>query len=250
MKRVLNWRPDLPDHRDHVYKPKQVSIKKLPERKDLRPWCSAVEDQGALGSCVGQSVVGALELLDRRNNGFDRQHTDLSTLFVYYCAREYINEVRNDSGAYIRDGIKAVHKSGAAAQDLWPYIPSRFSQRPSASAYIDASKRRFASYQRVTNLNDMIRCLADGYSFVFGFTVYEGMMSEKVARTGRLEMPKRGEDELGGHAVLAVGYDLKAKRFIIRNSWGENWGRKGYFTMPFDYVADRNLSDDHWTVRG
>lgn len=250
MKRILNWRPDLPDHRDHIYKPKQVSLKKLPARKDLRAWCSPVEDQGALGSCVGQSVVGALELLDRRGHGFDRTHTDLSTLFVYYCAREYINEVRNDSGAYIRDGIKAVHKTGAASQDIWPYIPSRFNQRPPATVYSDAAKRKFQSYQRITGLDDMIRCLADGHSFVFGFTVYEGMMSNKVATTGRLDLPKPWESELGGHAVLAVGYDMKSSRFIIRNSWGERWGRKGYFTMPFEYVADRNLSDDFWTVRG
>lgn len=249
MKRKLNWRPDLPDHRDLVFSPKRVSLTSLPATKDLRGWCSGVEDQGYLGSCVGQSVVGCLELLDRRTK-FDRGHKDLSTLFVYYCAREYINEVRNDSGAYIRDGIKSIHKTGAASQDIWPYITSRFNTKPPATVYADAATRKFTTYQRITSLADMIRCLADGYSFVFGFTVYDSFMSDKVAKTGRVDMPTLSEKERGGHAVLAVGYNMKSRRFIVRNSWGERWGRKGYFSMPFEYLESRNLSDDFWTVRG
>lgn len=95
----------------------------------------------------------------------------------------------------------------------------------------------------------MRACLADGYPLVFGFSVYEGFESQKVAKTGVVDMPKAGEKMLGGHAVLAVGYDDDAKRFTVRNSWGADWGKKGYFTMPYDYVADRNLSDDFWTIR-
>jgi len=49
--------------------------------------------------------------------------------------------------------------------------------------------------------------------------------------------------------VCAVGYDDKAKRVLVRNSWGPAWGQKGYFTMPYDYVANRDLSDDFWTIR-
>jgi len=57
------------------------------------------------------------------------------------------------------------------------------------------------------------------------------------------------EKVVGGHAVMAAGYNDREKRFLIRNSWGSDWGRKGYFTMPFAYLADRNLSDDFWTIR-
>ena len=95
----------------------------------------------------------------------------------------------------------------------------------------------------------MRACLADGFPFVFGFSVYDSFESQKVAKTGVVDMPKAGEQMLGGHAVLAVGYDNTAKRFIVRNSWGTEWGKKGYFTMPYDYLADRNLSDDLWTIR-
>jgi C1A family cysteine protease len=84
---------------------------------------------------------------------------------------------------------------------------------------------------------------------VFGFSVYESFESATVAKSGVLNMPKPGERQVGGHAVCAVGYDDAAKRVLVRNSWGPAWGKKGYFTMPYDYVANRNLSDDFWTVR-
>jgi C1A family cysteine protease len=92
-------------------------------------------------------------------------------------------------------------------------------------------------------------CLADGYPFVFGFTVYESFESEAVAKSGKLNMPAKNEQVVGGHAVMAVGYDDKTKRFLIRNSWGAGWGISGYFTMPYDYLLNENLSDDFWTIR-
>ena len=95
----------------------------------------------------------------------------------------------------------------------------------------------------------MKSCLAEGYPFVFGFTVYESFESEAVAKSGKLNMPKKGEAQVGGHAVMAVGYSDSSKRFIVRNSWGTSWGLNGYFTMPFDYLLNENLSDDFWTIR-
>jgi C1A family cysteine protease len=92
-------------------------------------------------------------------------------------------------------------------------------------------------------------CLASGYPFVFGFTVYDSFESEEVAKTGQLNMPSAGENVVGGHAVLAVGYDDTQNRFIVRNSWGASWAMKGHFTMPYGYLLDQNLSDDLWTVR-
>ena len=95
----------------------------------------------------------------------------------------------------------------------------------------------------------MKQCLAEGYPFVFGFSVYESFESPAVAKSGKLNLPKAGEKQLGGHAVMAVGYDDATKRFLIRNSWGSDWGLKGCFTMPYDYAANANLADDFWTLR-
>jgi C1A family cysteine protease len=218
----------------------------LPKRIDLRPVCSPVEDQGPLGSCVGNAVAGAIELLEVKRLS---KHTDISRLFIYYHARAYINEVRNDSGAYIRDGIKAIRKVGAAREDLWPYVIDKFDDKPSDEAYADAADRKFKAYYRVLTLNAMLNALTYGYPVVFGFTVYSSFMSDWTARTGEMSMPRRGDREEGGHAVLAVGYDKKKEHIICRNSWGREWGDNGYFYMPMDYASDRNLSDDFWVLR-
>lgn len=247
-KRRLNWRPDLPDARDRLFQPlgwRPYFL--LPKRIDLRPQCSAVEDQGDLGSCTGNAIAGAIELLDVKNGG---GFTDISRLFIYYNERVYLNEVDQDNGAYIRDGIKSIHKIGAASEAIWPYDIAKFAEKPSPAAYADANNRRFNGYYRVLTLSGVCNALASGFPVVFGFTVYSSFMSDYVARTGMMPMPMKGDRVEGGHAVLAVGYDKKSQRIIVRNSWGSGWGDNGYFYMPMDYISDRNLSDDLWVLKG
>ena len=147
----------------------------------------------------------------------------------------------------LRDGIKALKKWGVCSEKDWPYKTDKFTEKPPANCFKEALDHTIQSYHRITNLQEKLICLAEGYPFVFGFTVYEGFESKTVAKTGKVDMPKKDERPLGGHAVLGVGYDQKAKRFLVRNSWGSKWGNKGYFTLPFDYVE--TLADDFWTIR-
>jgi C1A family cysteine protease len=174
---------------------------------------------------------------------------DVSRLFIYYNERALEGTIQSDSGAMIRDGIKTLAKQGVCSEKTWPYVISRFSVKPPAACYKEAANRQITSYLRITTLDEMRTCLADGFPFVFGFTVYESFETQQVERTGIMPMPKPKERVLGGHAVLAVGYDDKKKQFVVRNSWGTDWGLKGYFMMPYAYLADRNLSDDLWTIR-
>jgi C1A family cysteine protease len=109
--------------------------------------------------------------------------------------------------------------------------------------------RQPAEEDRVLNLADMKGCLAEGYPIVYGFTVYESFESQEVASAGNVPMPKHGEKVMGGHCVVAVGYDDDEGVFICRNSWGDHWGDVGYFYMPYAYLIDNNLSDDFWTIR-
>jgi C1A family cysteine protease len=133
---------------------------------------------------------------------------------------------------------------------MWPYVPSEFAQKPHSTCYDDALKHLVTSYHRVTQVAAQVKgCLAEGYPVVFGFTVYESFESPQVAQTGVLNMPAPSEQTVGGHAVVAVGYDDSTSTFIVRNSWGNTWGQQGYFTMPYDYLLSSNLADDLWTIR-
>ena len=84
---------------------------------------------------------------------------------------------------------------------------------------------------------------------MLGFSVYESFETPAVTKSGDAPMPSSSERQLGGHAVLAVGYDDRSQRFLLRNSWGPRWGKKGYFTLPYAYLLDESLSDDFWTIR-
>jgi C1A family cysteine protease len=158
--------------------------------------------------------------------------------------------VNQDSGAQIRDGIKSVATLGAPPETDWPYDISKYAQQPPQAAYDDAKQDLVSSYSRVgQDITQMRGCLAEGYPFVFGFTVYESFESESVAQSGIVPMPDSGENVVGGHCVVAVGYDDTQRVFIVRNSWGVTWGIKGYCLMPYEYLLSPHLANDFWTIR-
>jgi C1A family cysteine protease len=241
------WNPDIPDGRDLMYAAPPEVVAQLPTQVDLRPQCPPVYDQGQLGSCTANSIGGALEF-DQIKEG--QQPFTPSRLFIYYNERDIEGTVSSDSGAQIRDGVKSVNQLGAPPETDWPYDITKFTEKPPQQAYDDAAQHTAILYQRLTQtLSQLKGCLAAGYPFVFGFVVYESFESQGVASTGQAPMPMAGEQQLGGHAVLAVGYDENQQRFIVRNSWGPGWGMEGYFTLPYPYLLQPTLSSDFWTIR-
>ena len=170
IKRRYSWIPDVPDHRDFLFGKLNKIPETLPESVDLREFCSKVEDQGALGSCTANAIVGALEYLENKDK---KAFEDLSRLFVYYNERVIEHTVDTDSGAMIRDGIKSLVHKGCCTEKLWQYDITKFAKRPNSHCYKDGLTRKITSYQRVDTVDEMRSCIADGYPVIFGFAVYE-----------------------------------------------------------------------------
>jgi C1A family cysteine protease len=237
----------MPDGRDLMYAAPPEVVTQLPPKVDLRPQCPEVYDQGQLGSCSANAIGAALEFDQMRQK--ETAFTP-SRLFIYYNERVMEGTVDSDSGAQIRDGVKSVHQQGAPPETEWQYDISKFQDKPPQKAYDDAAKHEAILYQRITQtLGQLKGCLAAGFPFVFGFVVYESFESQQVASTGEGQLPTAGEKQIGGHAVLGVGYDEDQQRFIVRNSWGPKWGMQGYFTLPYPYLLQDTLAGDFWTIR-
>ena len=269
------WNPDVPDHRDYQYSDLRKKIDEeniiasddinpIREYKistidstqiptpppssfvDLRSTDSPIFDQGALGSCTGNALVGALQFLEKKDNV---PYIELSRLFIYYDQRVIENTINIDSGAQIRNGIKTLAKLGVCSETCWPYDIGKFAVQPGHNCYKEAANHIILTYYRINALDEMKHCIDNGYPFVFGFSVYSSFESEEVANTGIVNIPTADESLLEGQAAMAVGYDDNTQRFLVRNSRGVNWGQQGYFTIPYAYLENRNLSDDFWVIR-
>lgn len=260
------WIPDRPDQRDRVFyggwtsdgsdqhadhtsafqqSPARLVI---PPKVDLRDKFHEPYDQGELGSCTANAIAAAVQ--------YERSRQSLqpdfipSRLFIYFNERTIEGTVGSDSGAMIRDGIKSVARFGDCPETEWEYNISQFSVTPPKQCFGDAIKYKALDYWRVPRELLQIRgCLAAGFPIVFGFSVYESFEGDAVTQSGIVPMPVSSERLLGGHAVLAVGYDDATQRLTVRNSWGQQWGDKGYFYLPYDFMLDENLSDDFWTLK-
>ena len=282
----MGWLPDYPDFRDYTYEKDDLAprlkilgekdtvkdmIKKLkltepvkvgiPATKDLRAWCSPIEDQLTLGSCTAQAGVGLMEYFERKAFG---KHIDASKLFLYKTTRNLL-QWAGDTGAFLRTTMAAMVLFGVPPERYWLYIVPNFDMEPSAFLYSYAQNYQAIQYCRLDPLgvakNMLLQriknCIAASIPSMFGFTVFSSI--RQAAKDGKIPFPCKGEKILGGHAVVAVGYDDKMKikndicgkettgALLIRNSWGTGWGDKGYGWLPYEYVTE-GLARDWWIL--
>ena len=275
----FGWLPDLPDSRDYTREHPKIApllaklpsskasgtptAAKLPSSMDLRAFCSPVFDQGSMGSCTANAAAGMLEYHNRRTFG---KGTTLSRLFIYKATRDLMLS-KGDSGAYIRATMGSLALCGCPPEKYWEYEEDMLDVAPPAFCYSYASNYQALSYFRLDEktvgiasknredtLLEIKQTLASSLPVMFGFTVYDSI---RAAVDGKIPYPKRGESILGGHAVLAVGYDDAMRigsgdnenvgAFLIRNSWGEGWGEKGYGWLPYEYLLG-GLAEDWWCL--
>jgi len=249
MSRKYTLKADTHDMRDQIYRASIQSPSQLPKSVDLRSQMSPVVDQGQLGSCTANAIGSGLRefLILQEGKPLER----LSRLYLYWHERELEGTINQDSGAMIRDGLKVLQQRGIAPENDYPYDITKFATTPSSESESDALNYRISSYHRVTDLNMLKASLAEGLPVVIGMSVYESFESQQVANTGKVPVPKRGEQNLGGHAVLVVGYTDTGKtgttgNLIVRNSWGEGWGDKGYCYIPYSFIS-KGIINDMWT---
>lgn len=268
----LGWLPDYPDFRDFTVEHEDIKgmlrhigvikVASLPGSVDLRPWCSPIEAQGELGSCTAHAGVGMVEYFEIRAFG---KHVVGSRLFLYKVTRNLLHWT-GDSGAFTRSMMGALVLFGLVPEDYWPYNIADFDKEPTAFCYAYAQNFQSIDYYRldppgitpIKLLNQIKINISAGLPAICGFTIYSSYLQGKV--TGKIPFPTADEKIVGGHAVMVVGYDdnLKIKNsnigsaettgaFLIRNSWGTEWGIEGYGWLPYQYVTKR-LAIDWWSL--
>lgn len=213
----------------------------LPTKVDLRSKFPAIFDQGQLGSCTANALCGVVAYDDPKLIG--------SRLFLYYNERKVENDIPDDAGASLEDGVTCLTKYGLCPETEWVYDISKFTTKPPDKCYTDALKHKALAVKHINNdTTSMKTSLANNCPFVVGISVYSSFESDAVARTGMVPMPKPADQLLGGHAVVCVGYDDAKKLWIMRNSWGSDWGDKGYFYLPYNYLVANGLATDLWNI--
>jgi len=238
-----------PPPKSRAYAAGRFQAEELPPRVDLRHYMTAVEDQSEVNSCTANAIAGAYEYLAKRILG---KAGDVSRLFIYYNARKF-DGIDGDSGSTISGSIQVLQEMGACTELTWPYNPDIVDDEPHFDAYDEALNFLVEHAEEIPiDLYAMKHCLAEGYPFVFGLRLFKSF--DKARRKGGVPMPdpggEDGRESHGNHAMLCVGYSDPYGVFVVRNSWGEEWGDRGYCYIPYDYMTNPEYCWDCWTIKG
>ncbi|CAF1430628.1 unnamed protein product [Adineta ricciae] len=231
---------------DHI----RFGESELPFKVDLREGMTPVEQQEFIKSCVANAFAGAYEYLLKRTYG---KEIDISRLFIYYNARvkdpNYNGHVR-DKGCSITYALEALKECDSCLEKIWSYREHRKDTCPSDDAVENAANLLITGSMEIGhNLHEMKACLAQHIPFVFGLSINQREFQAQGKNKGCIQTPPENKPQpKNGHAMLAVGYSEIYKTFIVRNSWGPEWGDNGYCYIPCKYMLNQDLCYEIYAV--
>ena len=237
---VFNYVRQPEDSRDYIYQPQNLQLTETHYLTDVQMIACPILNQGNLGSCVAQSAYALLYIMSKGK-------ITLSRLQLYMCLRALDNSsLTRDTGGTIRGVMKAISKYGVCDENLWNHDIKNFDKLAPKPAFSNTYNITNFVYTFVTQDYKSIKeVLVSGSPIICGIAVYESFQSENSNKYGIIPMPNtKTQKLLGGHAILLIGYDDKSKTFKFQNSWGTNWGDKGYGYIPYDYVLNTSLCFD------
>jgi C1A family cysteine protease len=260
------WLRDYHDIRDYTTKSPKVApllkssyidipnlgipnLTTRPEYVDLRKNCSPIRSQGRIGSCVSFAVLGSFEYFQRKVSGSSEE---MSPLFLYKITRNTMN-LYHDSGSTVRATIGALSMFGACLEKNWAYIEDWVDEEPGPFQYAQAQNYKSLVYYRLDPpnidknvlLENIKTNLSKGIPIIAGFTLYPSFYY--ADSTGIIPEVGLNEQSWGGHSISIFGFSDEKQRLIVRNSWGEGWGDKGYCYLPYSYVTSGIMSD-FWSI--
>lgn len=244
---ALGWRGDPPGRKVTPFElhPRFAAMR-IAASSDLTPKMPPIWDQSVIGSCVGHGSARAFSFSHKLLTAKDFMP---SRLMIYFNARARQGWQNQDSGCYIIDAVAELGRLGVCDEKLWVYDTRKVFTRPNAKAYEDAKKHQVTKAYKVDNSDGRsIRiALSNGFPVVFGSLVYSGIET-LTYNNYVLPAPKKGERPIGGHCMTITGHSDADKLYLVDNSWGVGWGRKGRCKIPYDYIHNPRITEDCWVV--
>ncbi len=224
-----------------------ASADAIPPKIDLRQYCSGVEDQQTTNSCVANAVVGALELLQRKQG---HSSHDLSRLFIYYNARRFHSQDVKDQGTFVHFAMASLIAQGVCEERMWPFSKVTINDPPTQACYENAQHYRGVEFAQIEKGTPLTHILAREIPVVIGVELPRECYVA-ANQTGVMSIPSNGGGgsfQHGRHAMVVVGYDLEQKAYIVRNSWGEKFANGGYFLMPMKLFDSSSMPAQNWAI--
>jgi C1A family cysteine protease len=236
----LGWKKDKYDKKDYLHR---VSRRAIPASLVMPQ--PAIRDQGNLGSCTAFGIGGVVTATMMQVNIF----VDWENAKWIYNGERYLEGTLNyDSGAYPRDGWEWLLSTGCGLLEPdWPYSDELDPTPPPSKFNAKAATLPLQAYFRITGgVASICDALAQGYYVSLGIPWFDTWMDPP---NGVLPNISRKSNMVGGHEIFIYGYDQGQQIFFCQNSWGDSWGNKGRFTLPFqafDYFNRFGGYDAHY----